>query len=542
MKDRVAAVQIQRDWAVPGLLDGQLAALDLGASILGGLASSRLDNALVRDEKMAVSVTAGLQPTSASGCSRSPRRSSRASTRPRSRNGSTRSWPSSSPRARPRTKCSAPRPAKSPAESARSSRSAVSAARRSRWPKGSCSPAIRFLQASLNQYAWVTPANVRSAMQQWLTLPAFTVRLEPGERPPYVEAKGAAAAARISSRRASSGRSRRSAARFAARLPDGPARPAVERRQGRLRPAHGGSGDPVALSFDAGMPPTRPASARLAEHDPEPARRGRRRADVAADRRGAGAARRSDRHRPSADRSTVEVVGAERQPRAVARPDGDDRPAADVRPGRDRARPDPDPDRHRPVAEGPQRRSPRGSCRCCCTARATPTRPPRSAMEGAVKSFTRDDIVGFQQRWLRPDNLEIFVVSNLPLAQVKPLLERRFGAGPRRPRAKGVKRFIAAAGAADCAAHRAGRPARFAAIDHPRRPGDADRPAQRDRRRAGRPTTSLAAISCRGSTWTCAKPRAGLWRARQREADRGGVRTIERAGPGRPHRRIDRRR
>ena len=62
MKDRVAAVQIQKHWAVPGLLSNQLAALDIGGSILGGLASSRLDKILVRDEKLAVGVSAGLQP------------------------------------------------------------------------------------------------------------------------------------------------------------------------------------------------------------------------------------------------------------------------------------------------------------------------------------------------------------------------------------------------------------------------------------------------------------------------------------------------
>ena len=54
MKDRVAAVQLQRYWAVPGLLSPELATLDLGGSILGGLASSRLDRILVRDEKLAV--------------------------------------------------------------------------------------------------------------------------------------------------------------------------------------------------------------------------------------------------------------------------------------------------------------------------------------------------------------------------------------------------------------------------------------------------------------------------------------------------------
>ena len=39
----------------------------------------------------------------------------------------------------------------------------------------------------------------------------------------------------------------------------------------------------------------------------------------------------------------------------------------------------------------------------------------------AVKAFTRNDVVGFQQKWLRPDNAEIFVVSNLPLSQLTSL-------------------------------------------------------------------------------------------------------------------------
>ena len=62
MKDKVAATSIQKYWSVPGLLSEELAALDVGGSILGGLASSRLDQILVRDEKIAVSVTAGLNP------------------------------------------------------------------------------------------------------------------------------------------------------------------------------------------------------------------------------------------------------------------------------------------------------------------------------------------------------------------------------------------------------------------------------------------------------------------------------------------------
>ncbi len=62
MKDRVATTRIYRHWVVPGLNDADVVPLDLGMDVLGGLASSRLDNALVRKEKTAVAVTAQLQP------------------------------------------------------------------------------------------------------------------------------------------------------------------------------------------------------------------------------------------------------------------------------------------------------------------------------------------------------------------------------------------------------------------------------------------------------------------------------------------------
>jgi zinc protease len=58
MKDRVATTRIQRIWTTPGLNDKDATALEVAASVLGGLSSSRLDNALVRKEQIAVSVTA----------------------------------------------------------------------------------------------------------------------------------------------------------------------------------------------------------------------------------------------------------------------------------------------------------------------------------------------------------------------------------------------------------------------------------------------------------------------------------------------------
>ena len=56
--DRVATPRIYRMWAVPGLDNPDYLPLTMGGTVLGGLASSRLDNALVREQQLAVSVVA----------------------------------------------------------------------------------------------------------------------------------------------------------------------------------------------------------------------------------------------------------------------------------------------------------------------------------------------------------------------------------------------------------------------------------------------------------------------------------------------------
>ncbi len=62
MKDKVPTARLYRFWMVPGLNDPDFAALDVAATVLGGLASSRLDNILVREEQTAVAVTASTLP------------------------------------------------------------------------------------------------------------------------------------------------------------------------------------------------------------------------------------------------------------------------------------------------------------------------------------------------------------------------------------------------------------------------------------------------------------------------------------------------
>ncbi len=61
MADQVPNLRLTRNWSGPGLNDPDAVALTVGLDILGGLSSSRLDNALVRGSQQAVSVSAGNQ-------------------------------------------------------------------------------------------------------------------------------------------------------------------------------------------------------------------------------------------------------------------------------------------------------------------------------------------------------------------------------------------------------------------------------------------------------------------------------------------------
>ncbi len=58
MTDQVPQIRLYRAWSGPGLNDADAPAIDAAMRVLGGLASSRLDNALVRGEQLATGVTA----------------------------------------------------------------------------------------------------------------------------------------------------------------------------------------------------------------------------------------------------------------------------------------------------------------------------------------------------------------------------------------------------------------------------------------------------------------------------------------------------
>src|SRR3954470_18034806 len=178
MKDQLAFTIIQRYWAVPGLLDKRLAALDIGGSVLGGLASSRLDKIMVREEKVAIAVSAQMIPLQRAGIF----------------NVTAYVKPGLDPAvvAKRLDQVLADYIAKGPTadEVERAVMTEVSGRIRGLEQVGGKAGTLAegetyahdsdFYKKSLASYAGITPTAVRTAMQQWLRRPALTITLSPG--------------------------------------------------------------------------------------------------------------------------------------------------------------------------------------------------------------------------------------------------------------------------------------------------------------------------------------------------------------------------
>ncbi len=186
LKDRVANVRISRAWTVPGLLDPDAVPLSVGASILGGLASSRLDNALVRGDQTASSVSAGAQAFQRLGFF-----TYSADVKPGGVPGAVAARMDS---------VLADLIANGPTQDEIDRVVTQYAARRIQGLEqvnGKASALAEgqlyagdpdFYKTELQAYAAVTPAQVQAAMRKWLTRPVYSQIVEPGERDAYVEA------------------------------------------------------------------------------------------------------------------------------------------------------------------------------------------------------------------------------------------------------------------------------------------------------------------------------------------------------------------
>jgi len=196
LKDAVATTRIHRLWAVPGLTDTDLVPIDMAASVLGGLSSSRLDNILVRGERLAVSVTAGVQAferVSMFEVTADVRPGVDAAVVARRLDAIIADFLKNGPTAD---------------EVRRVATREVSGRIRgleSVGGFGGKATAIAegalyagdpdFYKKQLAAYAAATPAQIKAVANKWLSRPVYALTVEPGERSPYEEAKAGAAGA-----------------------------------------------------------------------------------------------------------------------------------------------------------------------------------------------------------------------------------------------------------------------------------------------------------------------------------------------------------
>lgn len=445
MKDRVATTTVSRYWTVPGLLDAQLVALDVGGSVLGGLASSRFDKVLVRDEQLAVSASANMYALQRVGIFYVE-----AAVKPgvdpalveKRLDELIAQYIAEGPTA---------------AEVQRAALKEVGGRIRGLEQVGGFGgKAVTlaegqtfagdsdYYKKTLATYAAVTPAAVQAAMRQWLTRPALSVRLEPGDRPPYVETafkpdgkvKPTTTAAVPGAKRTVPAVGELTALDFPTithtSLANGLA---VDYAQRTAVPI-----TQLAVSFDAGDAADAPTSRGIQSLMLGMLEEGTTTLDAQAyseakERLGVEIDSSS-----SLDRSTITMsalsanlapslalVGDVIKNPAFA-PDALSRLKTQTTTG---------------IAQ--LQKDPNGIAARALPALIYGPNHPYAALRGGdaavVAGATRDQLIAFKDQWIRPDNAKIFVVSDRPLAEILPLLNAQFGSWSAPASAKGMKAF-----------------------------------------------------------------------------------------------------
>lgn len=431
MKDRVATTRLYRYWAVPGIDSPDAVGLRVGAHVLGGLSSSRLDNVLVRDEKLAVGVSAYYAEGAQLG------------------------WVTVSADVRPGVDPASVanrldqlvgdfiKTGPTEDEVRRVATQAVASTIEGLEQVGdSGGKAVKLAEGELylgdsnayrkelNALATIKPAEVTHAMQTWLTRPVYALTVEPGDRDAYDEAvaKPAAPAA--------------PEALPAPTITPPEVRPVADLDFPDVERTKLSNGIPVvyarrtavpmtqvSLSFDAGNvadPRRKQGTQALMLSLLDEGAAGRTSVQIAEEQERLGA---DIDIGASLDRTSISLsaLSANLAPSlalfgdVVMRPDF-------VSTEVDRLR---DQQLARIQAEY---KSPQSI--------ALRTLPPLlygaahpygvsftgTGETASVKSITRNDLVTFHRQWIRPEKATLFVVSDLPLAKIAKALDAQFGA------------------------------------------------------------------------------------------------------------------
>lgn len=196
LKDRVATTRLYRYWTAPGLNDKDSVPLGIFASVLGGLASSRLDNELVKKDQLAVAVTASMQDFEQLGFFEVT-----ADVKPGVD-------PKAVAARLDKIMADLLRTGPTADEVTRvATREVVGRIEGLEQVGGFGGKAVAlaegalysndpdFYKKRLAAYAAATPASVKAAAEKWLTRPVLSITVEPGARGAYAEASAGAAAA-----------------------------------------------------------------------------------------------------------------------------------------------------------------------------------------------------------------------------------------------------------------------------------------------------------------------------------------------------------
>ena len=455
IRDRVPYTRVARYWPVEGTNGRDTTALEVAASVLGGLSSSRLDNLLVRGEQTAVSVTAGVEAYQQVGIlsvSADVKPGGDAAAVGRRLDAIVADFLAKGPTADEVQRVVARAVSGTIGGFESVGGSGGKAAALAEGAMISNDPA-RY-KRELVELAAVTPAQVQAAARKWLSRPAFSMTVEPGPRdtsPAALAITGdlpgpAPVAARPETNAATATK------RTVPALGQFPPLdfPAIE----RTKLANGipvyfarRTGVPavrVAVSFDAGAAAD-PVTAgglqtlTMALLDEGTTSLNSTQIAEAQERLGAGLSSSG-----GIDRSQIGLYAltANLAPSLDLLADVVRNPAFDPREfERVRAQ--------QLAGIEASLSQPQGVANAILPAKLYGTAYPygRSfsglGTPNSVAGLTRDAVVAFRQAWLRPDNAAIFVVGDTTLAELRPLLDARFGTWTAPAGPKPVKDFSA---------------------------------------------------------------------------------------------------
>ncbi|MCK0129100.1 pitrilysin family protein [Erythrobacter sp. F6033] len=448
MKDQVAATTVTKYWPVPGITSDELTALNIGASVFGGLASSRLDEILVRDEQLAVGVSAGnfdFQRVGILTVSATLKPGGDLAELEARLDQLIAEYIAEGPNEDEVRRAATSRLAGTIRGLEQVGGFGGKAVTLARGEVLAGDPAN--YKKNFDVLATLTPADVKAAMQNWMTRPSFTLVLEPGERDDsYEEAASVETAEAAEDAAPADNTLTVSVERTAPPIdtlatldfPDLQRTTLANGMQMTYAQRDAVPATYVTMSFNAGS-----------AADPT-------------DMRGLEDLTMSLFDEGTADMSSQEIAeererlgltigtggGADRSTFTLSALSSNLTPSLELMSSiiRNPAFNEADLERVRTqtvTGIRQQLKSPQGIARRAIGPEIFGSDHPygESSSVASVSSITRDDLFGFKDSWIRPDNGEVFVISDRPMAEVANALNAVFGDWSAPEAAKGTKSF-----------------------------------------------------------------------------------------------------